>query len=370
MNDTLHALRIREMTLATATPSPRSASAAGRPRTPGWSRSRTSTRSTCEEDAEKRLAMLSKADNPVVNLVAERAGEIVGWAAYGPYRDGEVRTEDAELYAIYVRSGPAFGARSGQRAAAGVRRAVRGRRPRPHAPVGPQGERPRPPVLRAGGLHAPTASRNPSTWTGVDVPEVRYARGCPTDDSPLSAGSAPAPAPPPPRASGARGPRSGPAWPGRPPACPAPPHRRAPPAGADRAVAGGAARVVISAGTDSGARSRTSSRTGVQGVGDAQLVGGEGGRRARRCAGRRAGPARARRRRSAAGSRWLSSRTRDSKARRSPASPSRNAAISRAHSGCPGSMRTRRQFVRGPRSRRAGRTPPRRPDSLRTALRE
>ena len=38
------------------------------------------------------------------DLVAEAdGGELVGWAASGPYRDGEVRTADAELYALYLR---------------------------------------------------------------------------------------------------------------------------------------------------------------------------------------------------------------------------------------------------------------------------
>lgn len=55
------------------------------------------------EDAERRRARFSPhARDGVVNLVAEREGEIVGWAAHGPYRDGEVRTTDAELYALYV----------------------------------------------------------------------------------------------------------------------------------------------------------------------------------------------------------------------------------------------------------------------------
>jgi ribosomal protein S18 acetylase RimI-like enzyme len=55
-----------------------------------------------EADAERRRTHLSGGDGTVVNLVAERDGEVVGWACHGPYRDGEVRTEDAELYAVYV----------------------------------------------------------------------------------------------------------------------------------------------------------------------------------------------------------------------------------------------------------------------------
>ncbi|MEV5439910.1 GNAT family N-acetyltransferase [Streptomyces sp. NPDC052682] len=54
------------------------------------------------EDAEQRRALLAEGDGSVVNLVAEKDGEVVGWAAYGPYRDGETPTEHAELYALYV----------------------------------------------------------------------------------------------------------------------------------------------------------------------------------------------------------------------------------------------------------------------------
>ena len=57
------------------------------------------------EDAERRRTLFGRADGGVVNLVADRAGTVVGWAALGPYRDGEVRTGDAELYAIYVDGG-------------------------------------------------------------------------------------------------------------------------------------------------------------------------------------------------------------------------------------------------------------------------
>ncbi|MGQ4420212.1 GNAT family N-acetyltransferase, partial [Streptomyces sp. SAS_269] len=53
-------------------------------------------------DAERRRAWFAQGNGAVVNLVAERGGEVAGWAAYGPYRDGEVRTGEAELYAIYL----------------------------------------------------------------------------------------------------------------------------------------------------------------------------------------------------------------------------------------------------------------------------
>lgn len=55
-----------------------------------------------ERDAARRRARFGQRGGAVVNLVAERAGEVVGWACHGPYRDGEVRATDVELYAIYV----------------------------------------------------------------------------------------------------------------------------------------------------------------------------------------------------------------------------------------------------------------------------
>jgi GNAT superfamily N-acetyltransferase len=57
------------------------------------------------EDAERRRAHFGRGAGDVVNLVAEQGGKVVGWAAHGPYRDGEVRTPDAELYALYVDTG-------------------------------------------------------------------------------------------------------------------------------------------------------------------------------------------------------------------------------------------------------------------------
>ncbi|MER7840066.1 GNAT family N-acetyltransferase [Streptomyces sp. NPDC096040] len=55
-----------------------------------------------QRDAERRRARFRDGEDGVTDLVAVRGGEIVGWAAHGPYRDGEVHTGDAELYAIYL----------------------------------------------------------------------------------------------------------------------------------------------------------------------------------------------------------------------------------------------------------------------------
>ncbi|MFE2048676.1 GNAT family N-acetyltransferase [Streptomyces sp. NPDC059459] len=65
-------------------------------------------------DARRRRDLFTRAPDGVVNLVAEDdGGEVVGWACHGPYRDGELRTEDAELYALYVDAGR-FGTGVGQ----------------------------------------------------------------------------------------------------------------------------------------------------------------------------------------------------------------------------------------------------------------
>ncbi|WP_329260880.1 GNAT family N-acetyltransferase [Streptomyces sp. NBC_01478] len=57
---------------------------------------------SAKDDAERHRARLAQGDGSVVNLVATRGAEIVGWVAFGPYRDGEVRTGDVELYALYL----------------------------------------------------------------------------------------------------------------------------------------------------------------------------------------------------------------------------------------------------------------------------
>ncbi|MFC8195472.1 GNAT family N-acetyltransferase [Streptomyces sp. NPDC057298] len=53
-------------------------------------------------ETTRRRTHFEQAGEGVVNLVAERGGEVVGWACHGPYRDGGQPTGDAELYAIYV----------------------------------------------------------------------------------------------------------------------------------------------------------------------------------------------------------------------------------------------------------------------------
>ncbi|MET8975304.1 GNAT family N-acetyltransferase [Streptomyces sp. NPDC004539] len=54
------------------------------------------------EEVLRRRAHFENAGENVVNLVAEQAGTVTGWACHGPYREGELRTDDAELYALYV----------------------------------------------------------------------------------------------------------------------------------------------------------------------------------------------------------------------------------------------------------------------------
>ncbi|MHA5052904.1 GNAT family N-acetyltransferase [Streptomyces sp. SD15] len=126
-----------------------------------------------EQDAARRR-MLFTPRGAVVNLVAERAGEVVGWACHGPYRDGEVHTEDAELYAIYVHP---------DRVGDGVGRALL------RESVGRCGdaghERMLLWVLRenAGARRfyeqagfGPDGAEEPFAVDGVAVPEVRYVR--------------------------------------------------------------------------------------------------------------------------------------------------------------------------------------------------
>ncbi|WP_432192203.1 N-acetyltransferase family protein [Streptomyces sp. bgisy027] len=137
------------------------------------------------QDAERRRGYLSQGDTSVVDLVAVGApprpsghwgsdGEVVGWACHGPYRDGEVRTEDAELYAIYVDPGR-YGAGIGHALLQeSVRRCTAAGHPRMLLWVLKDNARARRFYERAG--FCADGAEEPFEVEGVEVPEVRYAR--------------------------------------------------------------------------------------------------------------------------------------------------------------------------------------------------
>ncbi|WP_217166480.1 GNAT family N-acetyltransferase [Streptomyces sp. AC512_CC834] len=126
------------------------------------------------EDAGRRRALFERAPHDVVNLVAEDAGgEVVGWACHGPYRDGEQRTADAELYALYVDTGR-FGTGVGQ---ALLRESVRRCATAGHARmllwVLKGNARARRFYERSG--FGADGTEEPFEVEGAEVPEVRYA---------------------------------------------------------------------------------------------------------------------------------------------------------------------------------------------------
>ncbi len=126
------------------------------------------------QDAERRRAYLSRSDGRVVDLVAERAGEIVGWVCHGPYRDGDRPTTDAELYALYVdpgRHGTGIGRALLQES---VRRCTAAGYPRMLLWVLQANARARRFYERAG--FRADGAQEPFEVDGVEVPEVRYAR--------------------------------------------------------------------------------------------------------------------------------------------------------------------------------------------------
>ncbi|MEV7890726.1 N-acetyltransferase family protein [Streptomyces sp. NPDC002817] len=123
------------------------------------------------EDAEHRRERLRRSDGSVVNLVAEQDGELLGRAAHGPYREDEVRTADAELYAIYVDPGR-YGAGIGHALLQeSVRRCAAGH-DRMHLWVLKGNTRARAFYERAG--FRPDGTEEPFEVDGVPVPEVRY----------------------------------------------------------------------------------------------------------------------------------------------------------------------------------------------------
>ncbi|MEU9204060.1 GNAT family N-acetyltransferase [Streptomyces sp. NPDC048332] len=125
-------------------------------------------------DAERRRGSFSE-PGAVVNVVAERAGlGVVGWAAYGPYREDGRRLARGEVYAIYVLPeqtgtgvGRALMAEVLARAAAAGHPDVALWVLKENAPARRFYE-------RAG--FRPDGAEEPFDVDGVAVPEVRYVR--------------------------------------------------------------------------------------------------------------------------------------------------------------------------------------------------
>ncbi|MFE4669794.1 GNAT family N-acetyltransferase [Streptomyces sp. NPDC056716] len=126
------------------------------------------------EDAERHRARLARRGGEVVDLVAERDGEVLGWACHGPYRDGDTHTPDAELYALYVdpaRSGEGIGHTL-------LRESLRGCTaagyPRMLLWV-VKGNAPARRFYERSGFRA-DGTEEPYEVAGAEVPEVRYVR--------------------------------------------------------------------------------------------------------------------------------------------------------------------------------------------------
>ncbi|MGW2695592.1 N-acetyltransferase family protein [Streptomyces sp. NPDC001296] len=130
-----------------------------------------------DADAEQRRARLAQGDGRAVDLVAERGGETVGWAAHGPYREGEVRTGDAELYALYVAPGLLGSGIGRALLTEAARRCTAAGHPRMHLWVLKGNVRARHFYERAG-FRADDAEESFEVH-GVAVPEVRYTAALP-----------------------------------------------------------------------------------------------------------------------------------------------------------------------------------------------
>jgi GNAT superfamily N-acetyltransferase len=109
-----------------------------------------------------------------LDLVAEQDGRVVGWGCHGPYRDGEHRTADAELYALYVD--PALRGRGIGRALldTSVRACAAAGHPRMLLWVLKENVPARRFYERAG--FRADGAQEPFETDGVAVPEVRYVR--------------------------------------------------------------------------------------------------------------------------------------------------------------------------------------------------
>lgn len=127
-----------------------------------------------KREAERRRELFARGDGAVLNLVAEQAGEVTGWACHGPYRDGEVRTGDAELYAIYVDPGRYGGGIGRALLAEAVRQRTAAGHARMFLWVLKENAGARRFYERAG--FGADGAEEPFEVEGTAVPEVRYVR--------------------------------------------------------------------------------------------------------------------------------------------------------------------------------------------------
>lgn len=168
------AVRVREMT-------PADCDRVGRIRVGGW---RAAYRGLVPQsyldamdparDAAGHRARLARRPGPVLDLVAEQDGDVVGWACHGPYRDGDTHTEDAELYALYVDPGRYGGGIGRALLAESAGRCATAGHPRMLLWVLKENTPARRFYERAG--FRPDGAQEPFEVDGVAVPEVRYVR--------------------------------------------------------------------------------------------------------------------------------------------------------------------------------------------------
>ena len=126
------------------------------------------------EDAERRRTRFLAGIAGEVNLVAERDGEIVGWGCHGPFRAGEVRTGDLELYALYVAPESYSSGIGRALIEESVRRGTTAGHARMYLWVLKENARARGFYERSG--FRPDGAEESFDVDGVGVPEVRYAR--------------------------------------------------------------------------------------------------------------------------------------------------------------------------------------------------
>ncbi|MER5883149.1 GNAT family N-acetyltransferase [Streptomyces sp. NPDC001941] len=132
------------------------------------------------EETVRRKELFAEGNRGTVQLVAEADGEVLGWAAYGPYREDDAEGAVpglGELYAIYVLPrrvstgvGWALLAEAQSRAVADGYRELR-------LWVLKENGRARRFYERAG--YVPDGAEEPFEVDGVTVAEVRYVRELP-----------------------------------------------------------------------------------------------------------------------------------------------------------------------------------------------